>query len=230
MTFVAQLAVGVVLSVAISIGAQRLHALTADGAVAASLVGTLIFGFGGWRAAALLVLFFATSSLLTRWHAAGKPHPEHRRGRAGSQVLANGTTATVLAVWFGLAPSVRTATAFAAAIAASTADTWATELGLVSRQAPRLITTGRIVTPGRSGGVTWVGTLGGLAGAAIIAAAAAWGLRTPFAGVWAAGSLAMVLDSLVGATIEGRARWLDNNAVNLFMTAAAALVGAILQR
>lgn len=222
------LMLGVVLSLGIAVPAQRLGMLTGGGTVAAVVVGSLIFGFGGWRWAALLFLFFATSSVLTRWHRASKPHPEHQRGRSADQVLANGVVATALAVWFGLSPSATIAAAFAGAIAAATADTWATEIGLLSRRPPRLITTGRIVAPGHSGGVTWMGTAGGLTGAALISVVAELWLSTTAANIWAAGSLAMILDSVLGASVEGRARGVDNNSVNLVATAAGAVLAVLL--
>lgn len=224
----ARLFLGVALSIGVATVAWHLHALTCDGAVAAAIVGTLVLGVGGWPMAALLVLFFGTSSALTRWHAARKPHFEHRHGRSAIQVCANGIIATGLAVWSGFASLPWIGTAFAAAIAASTADTWATELGLLSARPPRLITTGRPVQPGRSGGVTWIGTLGGIAGAAVIGLAATLGLRTPFVPVWAAGSLAMLVDSLLGATVEDHYRGIDNNTVNLIMTVASALFAIVL--
>src|SRR5439155_1368622 len=78
------LAAGCVLSLVVAATAYGLRLLTLDGAAAAVAVGTLVFGFGGWRHAGLLVLFFVTSSALTRWQAQRKPHPEHTRGRSGS--------------------------------------------------------------------------------------------------------------------------------------------------
>jgi len=223
-------AIGFILSLATTLAAWRVRALTWGGAVAATIVGTLVVGFGGWASAALLFLFFVTSSMLTHWRAADKPQPEHRRGRSAAQVTASGAVATALALWGGLDASRVIATAYAAAIAASAADTWATEIGVLSSAPPRLITSGQRVSPGRSGGVTWIGTVGGGLGAALIAVAAAWWGGTPFVAVWAAGSAAMLLDSVAGATIEGHVRGIGNNAVNVLMTAAAAFGAMLLAR
>src|SRR5206468_12197817 len=87
-----------------------------------------------------------------------------RRGprRTARQVVANGGVAAVAAV-LGSWPAA------AAAIAAAAADTWATEIGAFSPLPPRLITSGRRVTRGTSGGITVLGTLGRVAGAALIA-------------------------------------------------------------
>ena len=42
-----------------------------------------------------------------------------------------------------------------------------------------------------------------------------------------AGIAAMLLDSLLGATLQGRLRWLDNDAVTLAETAAGAGIAAL---
>lgn len=225
-----RLILGFVLAVAVATAATTVRALTPSGAVAASVVGTIIVGFGGWDKAALLVLFFGSSSLLTRWQAARKSHPEHRAGRSADQVFANGAVATILAVWSFISPAPWVVAAFAGAIATSTADTWATEIGLLSKTPPRLITTWRVCEPGRSGGVTLLGTAGGIAGAAVIAAAAHLLLSIPLAAMGIAGVAAMLVDSVLGATLEGRWRWFDNNVVNLAATIVGAGLAMILSR
>ncbi len=222
--------VGFVLSLGISLTARTLRWLTIDGAVAAMLVGTLVYATGGWQRAGLLVLFVATSSVLTRWQASYKPHPEHAAGRNAAQVLANGAVATVLSVYGALHPAPWAAVAFAGAIAASTADTWATEIGLLAPSPPRLITTGQPTARGESGGITWQGTLAGCIGAAAVAGAGAWWMGTPIVPVIAAGSAAMLFDSFLGATVEGKYRWISNDVVNGLTTIAGAALAAALTR
>src|SRR5690606_31156432 len=93
--------------------------------------------------------------------------------RDAVQVLANGGVATAIAALAALRPDLALFPAFAGAIAAATADTWATEVGLLSRTTPRLITTGRRVPAGTSGGVTPLGTAAALAGGVFIGVLAA---------------------------------------------------------
>lgn len=217
--------VGFVLSFVIAVGAVRARLLTSDGAAAAVAVGTIVFGFGGWGHAALLFVFFLSSSLLTRWQHERKHHPEHRRGRTADQVLANGLVAALLAVWWNLQSSTALAAAFLGAVAASTADTWATEVGLLSPIPPRMITTWRQVPPGVSGGVTAYGTLAGIAGAGLIAAGAGW-LDVPVWIPWLSGSISMLFDSVLGATVEGKMRGMTNDAVNLLVTLLGAALAA----
>jgi uncharacterized protein (TIGR00297 family) len=165
------------LAAAISAAAFRAGALSLDGALAAVVVGTIVFGVGGPAWAILLLAFFISSSALTRWRAAAKAAAgeEVEKGgrRDAAQVLANGGIAMLLAALAALRPDPALFPAFAGAIAAATADTWATEIGLVSRGLPRLITTGRRVPAGTSGGVTLLGTAAALAGGVFIGALAA---------------------------------------------------------
>ena len=90
-------------------------------------------------------------------------------GRDLGQALANGGAAAVFAAAFGLAvtPHIRDLwqAAMLGALAAVTADTWATELGVLSRRPPVMITTGKPAVPGRSGAVSTGGTLAAAAGA-----------------------------------------------------------------
>ena len=189
--------------------------LTRRGAAAALAVGlATTWGFG-WRGLALLLAFFVSGSLLT-------PGGGQRRAR---QVIANGGVAALSAL-------VGSWAAFAGSIAAATADTWATEIGGHSPTAPRLITNGRHVPAGGDGGITLLGTAGGLAGATFIA-----GLSFVFeprvasaVSVGAAGVFGMLLDSFLGATVQGVRAWLDNDAVNLAATASGAVVAAVVRQ
>jgi uncharacterized protein (TIGR00297 family) len=186
--------------------------LTGRGAAAALAVGVAtVWGFG-WRGFVLLLAFFVSSSLLSE-----------KTTRNERQVIANGGVAALAA----LAGSW---TAFAGALAAATADTWASEIGRRSHTPPRLITTGQPVPAGTDGGMTLLGTVGGIVGAAIVAGLSVLlprgmgpGAAHPgwfWAVITVAGGLGMVLDSLLGATLQGKTRWLDNDAVNLLATLA----------
>lgn len=172
-----QLFFGFLLSVAIGYLAWRAHALSFSGALAATLTGGLIFGLGGIPWAVLLLTFFVSSSALskaffTRKAALSEKFSKGSR-RDWGQVLANGGLGALLAVAHALFPGQTWPwVAFAGAMAAVNADTWATELGVLSQTAPRLITTWQQVERGTSGGVTLLGSLSSLGGAILIALAA----------------------------------------------------------
>ena len=178
--------------------------LTGRGVAAAAGVG-LATGYGlGWRGLLLLLGFLVSSSLLSK-----------KTSRNHKQVLANGGVAALAAlagswIWF------------AGALAAANADTWATEIGGHSRTPPRLITNGLRVPAGTDGGMTLLGTAGGIAGAGLIAGVSYLFGQPGTVAIAAAGVVGMLLDSLLGATVQGKVRWVDNDAVNL----AATLTGA----
>lgn len=192
--------------------AWRVGALSRSGAAAATLTGGLIFGLGGWSWAALLLAFFISSSGLSKAFAGRKAalNEKFAKGsrRDAGQVLANGGLGALLAIAHALWPDqLWVWLAFAGAMAAVNADTWATELGVLSQSAPRLISSGKVVERGASGGVTALGTLAALGGAALIGLLAA--LLRPAGGFWIvwgavtlAGLLGSLFDSLLGATVQ----------------------------
>lgn len=208
-----QILIGFTLGTIVGYAAFRLGALNTSGAVSAAFIGGLIFSFGGVPSATLLLIFFVSSSLLSRAYSKRKQSLSEKfaKGsrRDSGQVLANGGLAAILALVHWFAPdNVELWIAYAGSIAAVNADTWGTELGVMSPDLPRLITNGRVVTKGTSGGVTLVGYLASFAGAGIIGIAAA-----VFAAALPGGKVILVVifgalvgatvDSLLGATVQG---------------------------
>jgi uncharacterized protein (TIGR00297 family) len=171
------LAFGALLALLVALGGSAAGALTRSGALGAFVVGTCVFGLGGPIWGLLLVAFFVSSSALSEWQAEDKAVLASRFEKSSrrdiEQVLANGGLPAALAVAQGLGeagilPSVNWLPAFVGALAAVTADTWATEVGLMAEMDPRLITTGEPVPRGTSGGVTIIGTLAATAGGIFI--------------------------------------------------------------
>ncbi len=188
-------------SILASAAAWRLGALSASGALAAVLVGTLVTGFGGWSWAALLVLFVAAASLSS----ALPPQPQAPR-RSARQVLANGGVACLAAAAYGLFPIPGFAAAFAGALATAWADTWATEFGVRYGGRPRRLWGLDPVEPGASGGVTVLGTAAGLVAAGLCGLVAAALGVAPAGTTTLAGAVGMMVDSLMGATLEAEFR------------------------
>jgi uncharacterized protein (TIGR00297 family) len=193
----------------------RRRALSADGTVAAWLVGTVVVAAGGWWWGLLLVVFFAASTLLGR---IGPRRDDDERGVRGRrrdavQVVANGGLPALLAALAVVGNREILFVAYAGAIAAATADTWATEIGRFSKVRPRSVMTGLELDPGASGGVTPIGTVGALGGAILIGVLTAIGVGFGWAPadvpalamvaiVAGAGFSAALIDSVLGATVQ----------------------------
>jgi uncharacterized protein (TIGR00297 family) len=205
-----QLLYGFLLAIVVAFAAYRAHSLSRSGALAATLIGTIIFGLGGWQWAVILLIFFVSSSLLSRLFSKRKSKLNEKfdKGsqRDASQVLANGGIAALFAgLHFFLPSALWPWLAFTASLAAVNADTWATELGVLNPTPPRLITTGQLVEKGTSGGISLYGTLAALAGSGLVAACAQ--LVRPVPGFLQilsltalAGLLGALFDSYLGAT------------------------------
>ena len=167
------LVTGFILAIVISGLAFWLNALSWNGALAATLLGTVTFGLGGLEWAVLLVAFFFSSSALSRLAKKRKAGIEEKYAknarRDAGQVLANGGVAGLFVLLHALLPEAAwTWLGFAAALAAANADTWATELGVLDPNPPRLISTGKPVERGDSGGISPVGLLAAVSGALLI--------------------------------------------------------------
>ena len=204
---------GLIFALLVGFGAYRAHSLSRSGTVAAVVVGTVIFGIGGWQWAVLLLAFFISSSALTRAFKKRKFGLNEKFSKGGrrdiGQVFGNGGLATIFAgLHYFFPTSLWVWLAFAASLAAVNADTWSTELGVLNPHPPRMLTNlGRVVEKGTSGGVSLIGTLAALAGSALIGLLAVLFPPMPVPwtlGLWVtlAGLLGSLFDSLLGATVQ----------------------------
>jgi uncharacterized protein (TIGR00297 family) len=208
-----QLLFGFLLSLLISSLAYKAKSLNKSGAVAAFFSGTIIFGVGGWQWAVLLLTFFITSSALSRAFKKRKQGLEEKYSkgdqRDAGQVLGNGGIATLFAALYFFFPHEAWPwLGFAASLAAVNGDTWATELGVLNPNPPRMITNlKKVVEKGTSGGISVIGTLASLAGSALIGfLAASLDPRFHFLEVFMittlSGLAGSLFDSLLGGTVQ----------------------------
>lgn len=199
------------ISVVIAFLAYKRGSLSKSGAISATIVGTITFGLGGLSWGILLGLFFVSSSFLSHFKedekraAAEKFEKGHQRDIG--QVLANGGLGSLVVILNTIFPSGFWFPFFVGIFATVTADTWATELGTLAKDLPRLITNGRRVEVGTSGGVSLFGTAVSLGGGLIIGLSA--GLLEPNLNVLTGtliggmgGLLGSLFDSFLGATVQ----------------------------
>ncbi len=162
-------------------------------------------------------MYFASSSVLSRLGAERKARRTSsvvaKSGpRDGWQVLVNGGIFTAAAALAFLAPhpAFLWRAVAAGALAASAADTWATEFGTWLGGTPRSAWNWRRVAPGTSGGMTTAGTVAMVFGAAIMAVvvyAIKWGRGHAIAAM-IGGLSGAVADTVLGATLQERRRCL----------------------
>ena len=251
---------GLFVAASVAFAARAARSLTTSGATAATIIGTLAV-MAGWNWAALLVLYFVSSTILSRLGRARKAERTSAivaKGgqRDATQVLANGGVFAGAAIAMLVQPHVKWIALGAGSLAAAAADTWATEVGTLYGGTPRSILTWRQVPTGTSGGVSLIGTLAAVAGAAFVAILAnllGWTPRV--ANVAALGGIVgAMVDSVIGATAQSRRwcdvcereterathdcgadtrplrgiPWLDNDAVNFLSNAAGGILAALL--
>jgi len=220
---------GVLISVA-----QRFPVLTRAGWCHAGLLGTVLWGALGWRGWLAVVAYLVLGSLVTKLGFARKRDlglAEARGGRRGPEnVWGSAFTGLMLAMLIaaGLGSEHLLLVGFAASFAAKLADTFGSEIGKRWGRTTLLITTLRPVPAGTEGAVSLEGTLASALGSLLMTfVMALLGLLTSASAVVlvsVVGLLSTLLESLLGATGQGRWPWLSNEIVNALQTAWAALL------
>lgn len=204
------------LNLLVMVPVKFMRLLTLSGLISAVLVGAIIYTFTGLEGWLILMFFFVSANVIGK--VAKRIYPLdlsdiHKKGgtRDWAQVVANGGIAAVSALLFGLTGTPYALVLFGAALAASTADTWASEAGILSSKDPVSIITFRRVRPGMSGGVSILGSLSSMLGSILVALLWYVSYAVPsdstyilLASVVAvSGILGSLVDSILGATLQG---------------------------
>lgn len=255
----ARLLTALALSTALAGLAAWRHALTRGGLLLAwclALVITWCSGAAGFAVLAAVFLFTVAAgkcSRRVREPIEGRLHAK-TGARDAVQIICNVLTGAAALLCFACTGREPFLWAYGGAMAASLADSMASELGVLSRMPPRDICTLRPAEKGISGAVSPLGLSCSAVGAAIIAGIAAplfgRGLRM-FWQVTLAGFLAALLDSVLGSAVQAKyrcpvcgaltekprhcarpgtlvrgLRWMTNDTVNLCNNLAGALLAA----
>ncbi|MGD8426032.1 MAG: DUF92 domain-containing protein [Balneolaceae bacterium] len=234
---------GLILAIIFSFSAFLFRRLTLDGMFGAMVIGTFIFGLGGWQAAVVVLVFFITSAAISgRWkmHAPDLPNGARRNGL---QVWANGFWLFIGLILATIFEANIFLVSALASIATSTADTWGTELGSTKPNSTYLITTFENVQAGTDGGISLKGTIAALLGSMMIGAISVYVFSLKFyifLCIFLAGFSGSVADSYLGAIFQRNNRSItvpvlhskfriDNNLVNGLATGMGALLAIILK-
>lgn len=237
-------AVGAAVTVLLAVGSVAAKALTRPAGVLAAAFGVVIVVLSGFAFLALLVLFVLAGSLATHYAFEEKARRKVQEGTTGergvSNVVAHIVLPTLLVLWGATFPSTLSEEAlaflYACAISFGSADTFASEFGVLSGPA-RSILTFKPVEAGTNGGVSLLGELWAFVGAATTAGVgyllfALFKSPLPLAaafiaGVIAAGFVACQVDSVLGEVLENRG-YLTKGSTNFLGMLSAVGIGVAL--
>ncbi len=190
-------------------GAYYFKQLTVSGTIAAVLVGGISMYIYGCTALLTFLFFFLSAAVISRLSKKiRKIESIQAKGsrRDAMQVIANGGPAMIALLLFKATGKSVFLMVFAACIAEACSDTWAGDIGVLSKSEPVSILTGRKIPKGLSGGISFLGTFSGLLGAILVSCiyfSSFEGTSLALAAIAAASAfLGCLSDSFLGATIQ----------------------------
>jgi len=245
----AEIAVAVAIPFAIGIMSYKLNAVDLSGALSGVLLGLFMIVFGeGLSWFALILVFLFLGALFTKYKYGYKKKLGSAEANAGSRgyknvfgncfvplvfVVLYGVVGTASIPYFGTVDKSIYLIGFLCSMAMATADTLASEIGSTYKGQPWMITTFEHVAPGTDGGVSPLGEVASLFGAAAIAVAAfLMGLMGSDAGSMIfltvlMGFVGTNIDSLLGATLQQQ-KILSNAGVNFAATLITGLLAMLI--
>jgi len=220
MDFSLQVGIALVALLFFSLVSFRKKWLDFEGVLVGNIVGIAIFLWGSFGYFLLAIFFFIAAEAGTFFPRRGK-QKKHETRTTGN-ILGNSLPAVLsLLLNFPLG--------FFAGLAAALADTMSSEIGLLSKRKPVLITSLKRVEPGTDGGVTSLGMYAAFFGAALIAVPHYYLFQNAFLAlaIVLSGFMGSAIDSFFGATLE-RKKILGNTGVNFLGSLGGVAVAFLL--
>ncbi len=226
---------GGAINLLLAVAAYAAKGVGVSGAVWGWVLGTLLYGLGGWQVFLMLVLFFALGTGCTKLGYGKKAAlgiAQEKGGRRGAKNAFANTSAGVIFAFLSVATPFKGPFLLAAVAAFATAasDTVASEIGQAYGRRHFLVTTFRRVPAGTDGAVSVEGTLAGALASLVLGALAWWtGIVSPvgIGIVVVAAFIGTTLESYLGAALE-QANRIDNELVNFSNTIAGGLAALVL--
>jgi uncharacterized protein (TIGR00297 family) len=159
------------------IGVTALAGFKVKSLTYSGVFGTIVVGFAtalafGFKGLLMLGLFFLTSSFWSHWKREQKQKAQDKSEKGERrdfiQVFANGGISAAAGSLYLLFQSPLWLVIFLCGIAAANADTWASEIGTVSKRNPFHVLKWKKVERGTSGAVSILGTSAALCGSMLI--------------------------------------------------------------
>lgn len=218
------LIVTVFISAAALLYAYRRGGMDFSALVVSGLVGVLVIFLVGPAWLYIILGFFVSGNLVTRYrHRLKEKKGLLQETRTFRNVLGNGAAAIIFAFAYHFTGQPLMLVGFVGSMSAAAADTFATEVGAVHSRSPRLITTFERTVSGTSGAISAAGFLAALCGAAIISFIpfffpAGFDNTVVFFICTLSGLAGCCVDSIIGASLEGRIPYMDNHTTNFIGT------------
>lgn len=182
------------------------HSLTISGLISAIIVGSCVYIGFGIPGLVLLGTFFATSTFWSKYKSAVKKSIEEKLEKSGrrdwQQVTANGGAASLISLVHFFEPNNVWVILFCIAIASANSDTWASEIGSLSKKEPIFIKDFKRVEKGTSGAISMLGTISAVLGSLLIAIVGDWVFNLTIRDFWIVfvfGYFGNMIDTIIGA-------------------------------
>lgn len=234
--------------------AVRKKSLTLSGSVVAFVVALNLYAFGGFWVGISLIAFFLLGSIISKIKNNAKEKAEARQEitgqRSWKQVLANSLPACVLVWLYYIFPEKDYFVLLAISVfAAASADTFSSELGMLSKGKVYDVIGFKEIPAGLSGGVSLAGLLFGIIGSMCIAvfAVSLFGIKG-FCIATLLGICGTIIDSILGSLFQRKYKdnekglveyvagnkkergfsFISNNTVNLLTLCIVSFIGYLI--
>tara|TARA_B100000212_G_scaffold298006_1_gene242006 strand:- start:155 stop:805 length:651 start_codon:yes stop_codon:yes gene_type:complete len=210
--------------------------MTKSGWISAGILGTLLWGFLGWKGWISVVLYLLLGSLVTKIGFKYKEKlgiAEKREGRRGPEnVMGSASTGLFFAslINLDLTNPILLKLGFAASFAAKLADTFGSEIGKRYGKNTFLITTFKKVRRGTEGAISLEGTIASLFGSFLMSfimfILGFISIEKGFFIVSFSGFTATIFESFIGAIFQDKFN-LSNETVNAIQTSFSAALAIL---